>query len=188
MIVSVHLPATGSFREASAAEPFLGVGLTLPPDVLAELLVMHDGRAERVPSGPGLAVARAPAELIDALVRLLRLIDHPRDAPVLGPLVRREILWRVLTGEQGHLLRRVGGAARGVADVAAAIHHLREHHAEALRISDLAAVAGVGHEVGYDSPSQFNREYKQLFGVPPGRDKRELCSRWASEPALAVLP
>jgi AraC-like DNA-binding protein len=149
--------------------------------------------------------------LLDASVRLLRLLDHPADVPVLAPLIEREILWRLLTGPDGDVLRQIGRADSGLAYVSRAIRWIRDNYAEPLRISDLAAlagmspsafhrhfravtamsplqfqkrirlqearsllvshagdVAGVGHLVGYDSPTQFNREYRRLFGARPG--------------------
>ena len=159
----------------------------------------------------------ASAELVDAAVRMLQLLDHPRDRPVLAPMIEREILWRLLTGPQGATLRQIGLADSSLSRISRAVHWIREHHAEAFRVEELAElsgmsasafhrtfhavtamspiqfqkrirllrarlllvtrpddVAGVGHEVGYDSPSQFSREYRRLFGTPPGRDAARL--------------
>jgi transcriptional regulator GlxA family with amidase domain len=164
-----------------------------------------------------MAVSDACDELIDAVVRLLRLLDHPRDLPVLAPMIEREILWRLITGEQGATVRHLGLADSSLTHVSRAVRWIRDHHAEALRVEDLARlsgmsvsafhrnfqavtalspiqfqkqirlqqarlllvgnpddVAGVGYTVGYDSPSQFSREYRRKFGAPPGRDAARL--------------
>jgi len=162
-------------------------------------------------------VRRAPADLVDCAVRLLRLLDQPRDAPVLRPLVEREILWRLLGGEQGGRVRQIGLADSRLAQVSHAIRHIRERYAQALSVDELAAlaamsvssfhrhfravtamtpiqfqkqirlqeararlladagdVAAVGFAVGYESASQFSREYSRMFGAPPGRDVARL--------------
>jgi transcriptional regulator GlxA family with amidase domain len=155
--------------------------------------------------------------LLDAVARMLRLLDHPADAPVLAPLIEREILWRLLTGPHAAVIRQTGMADSGLSHVSRAIRWIRDNYAQPLRIADLARlagmspsafhrrfravtamsplqfqkrirlqearsllvarggdVAGVGHLVGYDSPTQFNREYRRLFGAPPGQDAARL--------------
>jgi AraC-like DNA-binding protein len=160
-----------------------------------------------------MSTGEAGADLLDAVLRLLRLLDRPADAPVLAPMIEREIIWRLLTGPQGGTIRRIGLADSDLSLVSRAIKWIRENYAEPMRIDDLARlsgmspsafhrhfravtamsplqfqkrirlqearsllvagpgdVAGIGHRVGYDSPSQFNREYRRMFGVPPGQD------------------
>ncbi len=51
---------------------------------------------------------------------------------------------------------------------------LRLHEARRLMVSEGLDGAGAGHRVGYSSPSQFNREYRRLFGAPPHRDIGQL--------------
>jgi AraC-like DNA-binding protein len=211
LVVSVDLPVTGHFVEASKEKPCLGVGLELRPETIASLLL----DATDKPSGPvrGLTVSRATAELIDAVVRLLRLVDQPDDARVLAPLVQREILWRLLRSPQGAAVREIGLADSSLSHVARAIRWIRDHYTEPFRVEDLAAMASMstsafhrhfrtvteltpiqfqkkirlqearlrvvglgedvtsaGYAVGYDSPSQFSREYRREFGTPPSRD------------------
>ncbi|MFF0343136.1 AraC family transcriptional regulator N-terminal domain-containing protein [Kribbella sp. NPDC004875] len=211
LVVSVDLPVTGHFVEASPSTPCLGAGLELRPEMIASLLL---DSAEK-PGGPvrGLGVSRASAELIDAMVRLLRLVDTPDDAAVLAPLVEREILWRLLRSPQGAAVREIGLADSSLSHVARVIRWIRDHYTEPFRVEDLAAMAGMstsafhrhfrtvteltpiqfqkkirlhearlrvvglgedvtsaGYAVGYDSPSQFSREYRREFGTPPSRD------------------
>ncbi|WP_439383159.1 AraC family transcriptional regulator N-terminal domain-containing protein [Amycolatopsis lexingtonensis] len=230
LLVSTDLPVTGHFVGATPRTPALGLGLTLRPAAIAPLLLeAPPGRSSRtLPESP-IATGDATPELLDATLRLLRLLDHPADAPVLAPLIEREILWRLLTGPHGGLVRQIGLADSGLSHVSRAIRWIRDNYAEPMRIEELARlsdlsasafhrhfravtamsplqfqkrirlqearsllladsgdVAGVGHLVGYDSPSQFNREYRRLFGAPPGQDAARL--REAAAPAGPQLP
>jgi AraC-like DNA-binding protein len=221
LVASLDLPVTGAFTEASATEPALGFGLALRPTAIASLLLdAGEGEPRGAATPPGIAVSDASDELVDAVVRLLRLPDQPRDLPVLAPLIEREILWRLITGPQGATVRQLGLADSGLAHVDRAVRWIREHHAEPLRVGDLARlagmsvsafhrnfraatamspiqfqkqirlqearlllvarpddIAGVGHTVGYESASQFSREYRRQFGTPPSRDARSLSLR-----------
>ncbi|WP_078651660.1 AraC family transcriptional regulator [Streptomyces xylophagus] len=216
LVVSVDLPVAGHYTQAGPEKPFLACGLALEPAKIASLLLDAGTDALPLPrrSAPhGLAVCDAPAELLDATVRLLRLLDRPGDAPVLAPLIEKEILWRLITGEQGALVRQIGLADSQLTHISRAIRWIRDHHTETLRIEDLARLAGmsaspfhrhfravtaltpiqyqkrirlqearlllmsstedvadVGFAVGYDSASQFSREYRRAFGRPPGQD------------------
>jgi AraC-like DNA-binding protein len=218
LVVSTNVPVTGHFY-ASPQVPALGMGLVLRPAAIAPLLLRHPvGRSSDDTSVPAaLATGRADADLLDAVARLLRLLDHPADAPVLAPLIEQEILWRMLTGPHGAMIRQIGLADSTLSLVNRAIQWIRQNYAEPMRIEDLARlagmstsafhrhfravtamsplqfqkrirlqearslllsrtgdVAGVGHLVGYDSPSQFSREYRRFFGAPPGQDAARL--------------
>ncbi|MEV4515741.1 AraC family transcriptional regulator [Dactylosporangium sp. NPDC049525] len=220
LVASVDLPVTGHYTEASRARPALGFGLRLEPSAIAELLLQaQPGDLARADAGTpsALAVSDAPAELVDAAVRMLRLLDRPRDIPVLAPLIKREILWRLITGEQGAVVRQLGLADSGLSHVAHAVRWIRDNYREAFRVEDVAKMSGmsvsafyrnfqavtamspiqfqkqirlqqarlllsthpndvttVGHRVGYDSPSQFSREYRRQFGAPPSQDAARL--------------
>jgi AraC-like DNA-binding protein len=219
LVVSADLPVTGHFLGASPQVPSLAMGLVLRPTAIAPLLLEAPiGRWSRAtPGPPAIATGEAGADLLDAVARMLRLLDRPTDAPVLAPLIEREILWRLLTGPHGGMIRQIGLADSGLSHVSRAIRWIRDNYAEPVRISELARlagmspsafhrhfrdvttmsplqfqkrirlqeartllisragdVAGVGHLVGYDSPTQFNREYRRLFGAPPGQDAARL--------------
>jgi AraC-like DNA-binding protein len=218
LVASLDLPVTGQFTEASPAEPALGFGLNLRPAAIAALLLEDTAPLGRVAAPPsGIAVSDASDELVDAVIRLLRLPDHPRDLPVLAPMLEREILWRLITGEQGATVRQLGLADSSLAHIGRAVRWIRDHYAEPTKVGDLARrfgmsvsafhrnfhavtamspiqfqkqirlqearlllvarpddVAGVGQTVGYDSASQFSREYRRQFGSPPGRDAARL--------------
>jgi AraC-like DNA-binding protein len=213
LLVSVNLPVACQVIEASPESPFLALAISLDPGQLAEL-ILATGPAE-APGRPqrGLAVSRAEPPLLDAVSRLLLLLDSPRDVGVLAPLVLREIAYRLLVGEQGPRLRQIAAANGQTRRVAAAIRWLQDHFAQPFSIEALArevrlSPSGLHHHfkgvtamsplqyqkrlrlqearrlmlsegldaasaafrVGYESPSQFSREYRRLFGQPPQRD------------------
>ncbi|MDT8913326.1 AraC family transcriptional regulator [Amycolatopsis sp. PS_44_ISF1] len=216
VVVPVDLPVIGQAPAARPEDPLVVFSLTLSPALIAALLLEAPAAAP-APAFGGLVVGDAPTELLDPVVRLLRVAAHPDDLRVLGPGLVREIHWRLLTGAQSGLVRRIGLADGGLAHVARAIRWLREHYAAPVRVADLAGRAGmststfhrhfrattsmtpiqfqkqirlqeararlaarprsmaeVGHLVGYDSQSQFTREYRRAFGVTPGRDAAQL--------------
>ncbi|MFC7241562.1 AraC family transcriptional regulator N-terminal domain-containing protein [Catellatospora aurea] len=220
LVASVDLPVTGNFTKAGPDEPALGFGLVLHPPTVAELL-LQAAPGDVPPTGAAapsaMVVSDAPAELVDAVVRLLRLLDRKRDAAVLAPLIKREIVWRLVTGEQGAVVRQLGLADSSLTHVARAVRWIREHYAQTFRVEDVAKLAGmsvsafyrnfqavtamspiqfqkqirlqearlllathpndvtgVGLRVGYDSASQFSREYRRQFGAPPSQDAARL--------------
>jgi AraC-like DNA-binding protein len=213
LVATVDLPIVSRVVRATRAEPYLGFVLTLNPTAIATLMLETASNDRRVAEPLGLAVSQASPELLDAVARVLRLLSRPQDVAVLAPMLEREILWRLLTGEQGAMVRQIGLAGSRLSQIRRAIHWIRAHYSEPLPTAELAHVAGmsdssfhrhfravttmsplqyqkrirlqearsrlladakviasVGHDVGYESPSQFSREYSRLFGVPPGKD------------------
>lgn len=215
VVVTAEVPVTGGYFDVSPTKPALGVGFALRPAVIAELALQSPPR----PHADSSAVSTGPAgpDLLDVVVRMVRLLDAPADIPVLAPLLERELVWRLLTGPHGGAVRQIGLADSALTHVTRAIGWIREHFAEPMRVDELAAlshlsssafhrhfravtnmsplqfqkvirlqharsllathgddVAAIGHRVGYDSPSQFSREYRRLFGAPPGRDAQRL--------------
>ena len=217
LVVTANLPVTGDYLDVTADNPSLAMGLVLRPAAVAALML----RAPAAPRSAGretaMATGTAGTELLDAVARLLRLLDSPTDRPVLAPLIEQEILWRLLSGPHGAMIRRVGSADSELSHLSVAIGWMREHYAEPVRVEELARmsgmsssafhrhfravtamsplqfqkrirlqqarsllvsrpgdIAGVGHSVGYDSASQFTREYRRLYGAPPGVDAARL--------------
>lgn len=218
MVVSVTLPITGALLEASPENPCLGLRLDIDPAQISQLIaesgpILVPGQA----SGRGLFVEKSDPQLLDTLLRLVRLLDSPRDIAVLAPLVRRELMYRVLRGPQGWRLCEIALSSSQTHRVCQAIAWLNRHYQEPLRIEDLARevnlststlhhrfkavtsmsplqyqkqlrlqearrlmlndgleAAVAGYRVGYESPSQFSREYSRLYGAPPIRDVARL--------------
>ena len=155
--------------------------------------------------------------LLDAVIRLVRLLDNPKDIPVLAPLFTKEILYRVLQGDHGAMLEQIaieGSSANQIRDV---IEHIMNNYDKSFRIEELAEkanmsvsslhrhfkevtamspiqfqkqlrlqearrlllsestdAADVAFRVGYESQSQFSREYSRMFGFPPKEDIKRL--------------
>jgi AraC-like DNA-binding protein len=216
LVASVDLPITGHYTHASADEPALGFGLILRPSAIASLLLEADAGPEPARAAPapaGIGVADASPELLDAVVRMVRLLDSPGDRDILAPMIEREILWRLITGPLGQSVRQIGLADSSLTYVSRAVRWISEHYDKPFRVEDLARscgmstsafhrnfhavtalspiqfqkqirlqksrllllngvddVATAGYRVGYDSASQFSREYRRQFGLPPGRD------------------
>ncbi|MFJ5262586.1 AraC family transcriptional regulator N-terminal domain-containing protein [Streptomyces sp. NPDC088387] len=170
LVASVDLPLTGQFTRADPEHPALGFGLVLEPSAVAELLLRAEpGDTPRAGgSAPsGIAVCDAPAELLDAVVRLLRLLDEPRDRAVLAPLITREILWRVITGEQGAALRQLGLADSSLSHVSRAVRWIREHYAEPFRVEDVARLSGM-------SVSAFYRNFQSVTAMSPIQFQKQI--------------
>ena len=231
-VMSVDLPAVGAVHPAADGKPYLAVSLTLDAAVIASLLSDLPGAASGQ-AGGSFSVASVTPELLDAWVRMLRLMDRPRDIAGLAPAYEREILYRVLQGPQSALLRDIATPTTALARINLAIQWIRRHFAEPLRVEALAALAAmspsafhrhfkgatalspiqfqkrirlmqarmlltsgegrattVAFDVGYESATQFNREYARFFGAPPARDAARIVHDLQSgrgELALSAL-
>jgi AraC-like DNA-binding protein len=218
LVITLSLPVVGQVTEASESEPFLGFGIRLDPQEIASLLLeMADGGHGTDRPTAGAAIMDANDGLLRAAAHLVGLLDAARDAPVLAPLYRRKLLYRLITGPHGSVVRQIGFAEGNLAHIARAVHWIRDHYREPIRIDQLADLAGmssstfhrhfrsvtrttpiqhqkairlqearlalmanpgdvaeVAHLVGYDSASQFSREYRRLFGAPPRTDATRL--------------
>src|ERR1700678_328741 len=161
LITQLDLPVVGQVTTASAERPFLGIGLRLqPPQIAAMLLESASTLAGSPAPAPGIAVASAGPPLLDALAHLAGLLDAPQDAPVLAPLYQREVLWRLLTGPQGAVVRQIGLADGNLAQITRAVQWIRDHHDDSIRIVRLAALAGM-------SESTFHRHFRAVTHMTP---------------------
>jgi AraC-like DNA-binding protein len=211
LVVSVTLPAMGQVLEATPEHPFLSLRLNLDLEEIARLVLELGHRAPSPPPADrGLFVARLDEPLLDAVLRMVKLLDTPEDIDVLAPVVQREIYYRMLRGDLGYRLVDLAQSEGGNHRVVRAIEWLKQHYAAPLRIEELAdsvhmspsalhhrfkAVTAMSplqyqkhlrlhearrlmfadgiecaiaaHRVGYESSSQFSREYRRLFGAPP---------------------
>jgi AraC-like DNA-binding protein len=225
-IATVELPASGCVKLDQPNEQYLAVSLDLDSDQLASVLSEAD-----VPfptAEPAFAVNPVTSELLDAWLRLLRLLDAPQDIAVLAPLCEREILYRLLQGPQGAIVRQIARADSRLSQVRRAIALIRDQFDRPLRVEALAKEAGMspaslhrhfrtatamsplqyqkslrlqeahrlilagrdvaaaGFAVGYESASQFSREYARLFGSAPSRDVKSTKVPGESNRALAA--
>jgi AraC-like DNA-binding protein len=214
-VTSLDLPSLATILDARPEAPFLSIAVRLDLRLIATMLL--EGIA--TPPAPvaserhAMATGRIEPALLEAFARLLALLDEPGHAPVLAPLVQREITYRLLSGSTGWRLRQIAAVDSQGHQISRAIELLKTQFAGSLRIEDLARVAhmsvsslhhhfkaftgmsplqfqkqlrlaearrlllGEGvdaataaYRVGYESPSQFSREYSRHFGAPPMRD------------------
>ncbi|MEY9810088.1 AraC-like DNA-binding protein [Streptomyces albogriseolus] len=169
LIASVDLPVTGHWRDVGPDRPALGFGLVLDPSAIAELLLRAGpGVLPRTGGAPSaIAVSDAPEPLLDAVVRLLRLLDQPRDREVLAPMAKQEILWRLMTGEQGAAVRQLGLADSGLSHVSRAVRWIRENYAESFRVEDVARMSGM-------SVSAFYRNFQAVTAMSPIQFQKQI--------------
>jgi AraC-like DNA-binding protein len=219
LITSVDLPAVTQITEASKQKPYLGLMMRLDLKAISQMMV---DRSLPIPklrkASRGIAVSKVSMPLLNAFQRLMDLLDTPEDIPILSPLIQREILYRLLVGDQGQRLRQMALAGSHSHQIAKSINWLKENYTKPIRIQKLAAISGMStstfhhhfrtltamsplqyqkwlrlhearrlmltdnmdaatasFEVGYESPSQFSREYSRLFGEPPLRDIKNMA-------------
>lgn len=214
LLTAVNLPTVTQVLQASPEAPYLSLLMRLDLPTARQVMIDVDAHAPAsTASGSAMATGPATVELFDAVARLIRLLDKPQDLLHVGPLIQREILYRILTSSAGLRFRETIMTGTQSQRTAKAIAWLREHYTQPLRIEELAALANMGvstlhhhframtamsplqyqkhlrlHEarrmllgeevdaatvalrVGYESATQFSREYKRIFGAPPIRD------------------
>ena len=214
MIIAAEIAALGQVCEASEEEPFLAVGLFLDP-VLLSNLVLEMATMPELPIESGYGVSTASASLLSAWARLLELLDHPTEIPFIAQSLEHELMFRLLMGPHGGLLRQIAGSDSRLMHIRKAMAWIHDHYTERINFKTLAALAGmsvsvfydrfkavaavsplqyqkyirlhearrrmianrasaaeVAYAVGYESASQFSREYRRLFGAPPGQDSQ----------------
>ncbi|MFG0401327.1 AraC family transcriptional regulator [Pseudomonas putida] len=217
LISALDLPLVGQIFDAPEGQPYVAVSLVLDPAILTELAATIAPVRENEQRGIGITINPMTAPLRDTLLRLLSLLDTPDDIAVLGPMVERELLYRLLQGPQGRLLRQIAQPEGALGSIRRAVAWIRDNYTTRLRIEQLCAASGmsraslhrhflsltglspiqyqkqlrlqearhlllageyraadVAFAVGYESASQFSREYLRQFGAPPARDVREI--------------
>lgn len=214
LITSVHLPTVVQVIDASKEKPYLGLLLKLDMREIAQMMVDSNLPAPRTQqSSRGMATGEVTPPLLNAFQRLVDLLSDEKDIPILAPTIQREIIYRLLIGDQGARLRQIATAGSQSHQIARAVDWLKNNYTRPLQIDDLAAqarmststfhhhfrsmtalsplqfqkqlrlqearrlmlmerldAATAAFQVGYESPSQFSREYNRLFGAPPLRD------------------
>jgi AraC-like DNA-binding protein len=213
LVLPVPLPVECEGR-AEPGKPILGLSITIDPMEVGEILLdMEDNPKETQTLPKGIYGAPMNEALYDATIRLLQAFADPRDKKVLAPMIKREIIYRVLQGEKGEILQALALRNRRFFQIAKVLQRIHEscgndfdieelakeldmssstfhssfkavtntsplqyiknvrlHRARTLMIQDGLNAGVAAIRVGYESPSQFNREYKRLFGVTPAKD------------------
>lgn len=220
LVISVHLPIRGKITEAMKEKPYLCIRLGFTTEQILEAVANH----KEVVSDPpkrAMLVNKTTSEMTDALLRLIRLLDTPKDIPVLAPLYQKEILYRILQKEDGDQIKQFAILGTHAQAIKETIQLINQAYAEPLRVEELAKAvnmslssfhhnfkvitgmsplqfqkmirlqearrlliaegleaAEAAFQVGYESPSQFSREYSRLFGLPPKSDVKKLQDNW----------
>ena len=168
LISTVSLPIATWISEASPERPYLGFVLRLDQSLVGSVLVEASQRAPRNATAvTAIDVSPLDANLLDAVVRLIRLLDSPTDVSFLAPLVMREIVYRLLRGAQGdrlHQIAAVGGTTHRITE---AIERLRKDFAQPLYIEDLAREYGM-------SVSGFHHHFRSLTTMSPLQYQKQL--------------
>ncbi len=227
LVASLDLPITGMVTQASEAAPYLCFCLYLDPALLSDIAIALPPLPPPMQDGSALTLHPITPGLLDAATRLTALLGDPGSAPLLAPIIERELLVRLMTGPSGGIVRAIATGESRTGQIARAIGWLKAHFREPFSGPDLAGLAGMsvssfhdhfrratamtplqyqkqlrlqearklmladrldaaeaGFRVGYDSPSQFSREYRRLFGAPPVRDMGRL--RAMPQVAMAI--
>jgi AraC-like DNA-binding protein len=219
LVVAQNLPVSSQVIDASPQAPYLGLRLDFDVKDIAALALQMKLGEPRTPraSERGLYTGELLTELLDPVLRLVKLLSTPEDVPALAPLIVREILYRLLKSPEGWRLAQMAIVDSHSQRIAQAIGLLTQRFDEPLRVEELAGAvhmsvsslhqhfkavtamsplqfqkqlrlqearrimigeqvdaATAGHRVGYESQSQFNREYSRFFGLPPLRDVKRL--------------
>ena len=169
LLVTVDLPYAGQVVEASVKQPFLGLRLELAPAVVSAVMLETGHTSPPPGTAPvrAIAVSQVDANLLDAAVRLVRLLDAPVDAAILMPLITREIVYRLLVGEQGARLRQVALLGGYTTHISRAIERLSEDFDQPLRVDSLARELGM-------SVSSLQHHFKAVTTMSPSQYQKRL--------------
>ncbi|WP_438381083.1 AraC family transcriptional regulator [Asaia sp. BMEF1] len=214
LVATVDLPLSGHITRASPDEPYLAACIAFEPAEIAEIIAQtHADPGLKTPMRASLGLSPVTPDLLDVLRRLLLALDHEQDRDFLAPMLKREMIYRALQGDQRHVLHEIADQKSDASRINRALAFLRAHFMEETEMAHLPRLAGMsqstfyrkfqevtgispvqyrkrlrlqearrlmlsddrlaadaGFAVGYESPSQFTREYKTIFGLPPHQD------------------
>lgn len=159
-VMSVDLPAVGSIHASDTGAPYLAVSLTLDPTIVAGLIRDLPVNVCSTLFGSGFSVAPVNEDLLDAWIRMLRLMERPDEIAVLSPAYEREILFRVLQGPLGWMLRDIASPDTALSRIGVAINWIRRNFAEQIRVEALAEMVAL-------SVSAFHRHFKAVTALSP---------------------
>jgi AraC-like DNA-binding protein len=168
LIFTVDLPVIFQIEEATKENPYLGFVIHLDPAQVAEVLMESGIETKKSDAATkAIDVSAVDLHLLDAVVRIVRLLENPNDYKILAPLITKEIIYRLLTGGQGarlsHMLASVGDTHR----ISKAIGHLRDHFDEPLKIENIARDLGM-------SVSGFHHHFKSVTAMSPLQFQKQI--------------
>ncbi|GGC97142.1 AraC family transcriptional regulator [Aquisalinus flavus] len=167
LVASIDMPVTGCVVEAGPQEPYLCIKIDLDRAILTELAAGLQAPGPDLPSPSGIVIGQAGEALADAVLRLSRLTQTPEDAATLGPLITREIHYRLLKSPQGHDIAALVIKGSMLQRLSASVLLIKENFNEALSVETLASAANM-------SISSFHHHFKALTGVSPIQYQKRL--------------
>jgi AraC-like DNA-binding protein len=168
LIFTVDLPLVFQVEEASKERPYLGFRLNLDPSLVASIMMESGIEIKKGDaSAKALDVGPTDANLLDAVVRLVRLLDSPFEGKVLAPLITREIVFRLLMGGQKARLGHLMALARDAGRISKAIGHLRENFDRQLKMENIARELGM-------SLSGFHHHFKSVTAMSPLQFQKQI--------------
>jgi AraC-like DNA-binding protein len=168
LLATVELPTIRRVLEASKERPYLSLRLSLAPTLVGSVLLEAEYAQPRDDAEVrGIGVSLLDGNLLDAFVRLVRLLDAPAEAPVLLPLITREIIYRLLRGEQGARLRHLAILGGYTPHIARAVGRLRQDFDQPLRIEQMARELGM-------SVSGLRQHFKAVTAMSPSQFQKQL--------------
>ncbi|HBK45731.1 MAG TPA: AraC family transcriptional regulator [Xanthomonadaceae bacterium] len=219
LLIAADVPTVSQITAADARTPYFSLVFELDLAVI-ERLVAEMQAVAPAPDPAPIRVDATEAEVADAALRLMRLLERPSALPILSAQLVRELHYWLLMGRHGAAIRNLGIAGSHARRIARAVSLIRADYAGTLRVERLADAAGMSvssfhehfraitsltplqfqkrlrliearrlmlsegaiakraaHAVGYESVTQFTREYGRLFGMPPARDMKAARTR-----------
>ena len=159
LAASVDMPTSGHVVVASRTKPYLSVRIELKPSEVATIAL--DAKLQiSATSTPGAYVGTADADLHDAVMRLMRLLSKPQDIPFLARSIKQEIIYRLLTSPDGHLLYHNIVADNHGVGIGKALRWIKSNYAQPLHIEQLARDVNL-------SVSGFHHKFKAVTTIPP---------------------
>ncbi|MEH1869225.1 MAG: AraC family transcriptional regulator [Nostoc sp.] len=167
LLATVELPIISQILEASKEQPYLSLRLDLDPTLVGSVMVEAGNPSLSRTDVKAIDVSPLDANLLDAVVRLVRLLDSPAEAHVLLPLIKREIIYRLLMGEQGNRLRHIAVFGGYTHHIARAVERLRKDFNQPIKIESIARELGM-------SVSGFHHHFKSVTAMSPLQFQKQL--------------
>lgn len=167
LLVGMDMPSSSLIVDASPETPLLTLFFHINRQIIGDLILRLGWKEGPHRHAPGVSIAPAGADIMEALLRLARILDAPEQIPVRGELTLRDLHYLLLAGPQGAVLRAVYGSGRAGRQIFAAIDYLRAHLAGGVSLAELARAACM-------SASTLHRSFKTLTGLSPLQYYRQL--------------
>lgn len=167
LVNALDLPLMGQVYSDAQQRPYVALTLVLDPVLLNELILSMPVSSDGESSEFGLSTAPMNRELEDVLARSLVLMGRPQDVPVLAPLLERELLYRLLSGPHGKLLRQIASAKGPLPKVRKAIGWIGQNFDRSFKVEDVGVACGM-------SRASLNRSFREITGLSPLQYQKQL--------------